>query len=96
MDMKSYEAAVIEADRGHFADALEFLKRPKNGQRRASAGESVLTAEMLHHTGDSQAARRMAQSLISSDLHGPLASRCLSVLGLCAFEAGHRECPKVC
>ena len=90
MDTKSYDAAVLAANRGHFSHALELLKQPEKDQPRSSSRELALKAEMLQYTGDNETASRVAQSLVSSrDLHHSLSTRCLAVLGLCAFEAGH-------
>lgn len=83
-----YEAASLEASRGHFARALELLPPPKAISKGTRPTEIALTAELLHHTGNVSAASRIAELVRSSKPDSTIASRCLAVLGMCAFEAG--------
>ncbi len=85
-----YEAALVETNRGHFARALELLSPVAETGDHLSQRELMLTADLLQHTGDTERAARIAGNLSKSrGLASAFSSRCLTILGICAFEAGN-------
>ena len=85
-----YEAALVEANRGHFARALKLLSPIAETGDHLSQRELMLTADLLQHTGDTERAARIAGNLFRSKaLASAFSSRCLTILGIGAFEAGN-------
>ncbi len=84
-----YEAALVETNRGHFARALKLLSPVDARSTTTLFRESALAAELHQQTGNVTEASRLASQLVrSSHISGTISSRCLAVLGLCAFAAG--------
>lgn len=87
---RHYETASLEARRGYFQRALKLLPRSSATDAHLKPNEMALSAELLQHTGDTTAAARVAEHLSKSDgLPPAIESRCLTVLGVCAFESGN-------
>ena len=91
MPASAHDAAALEAQRGCFARALSLLPRKPDGGS-VSHQQMVLAAELLRHTGNVRAATKEAGRILDAQgLSRALTSRCLVVLGLCAFDIGERR-----
>ena len=88
MSANAYDAAALDAQRGFFARALGQLPRRSHGNG-VPHQQTVLAAELLHHTGKIQAAKKEANKILAAQgVPRALTSRCLVVVGMCALEAG--------